>query len=91
MGKDDRIEIPYTEAGRRCVEVLLNLGMKQLQRAREAAQAAIDEIISGAEKVDERARKNGKYTAVFASPHGERTRVIYDYRTKNIELEEVAA
>ena len=87
----DRIEIPYSEAGMRYVEVLLDLGMKQLERAREAAQAAIDSIVSGAEKVGERARKNGKYTAVFASPHGERTRVIYDYRTKNIELEEVAA
>ena len=91
MDKDGRIEIPYTEAGRRCVEVLLNLGLRQLERAREAAHAAIDNIVSGAKKVDERARKNGKYTAVFASPHGERTRVVYDYRTKSIELEEEAA
>ena len=83
----NRIEIPYNEAGKRCIEVLSNLAMKQLQRARDAAQVAVDEIFSGAEKVDEKAMQDGIYSAVYASPSGERQRVVYNYRTKEIVLE----
>jgi len=83
----NRIEIPYNEAGKRCIEVLSNLAMKQLQRARDAAQAAIDDVLASAEKVDEKAMFNGKYSAVYATPCGERQKVVYDYRTKKVSIE----
>ena len=88
-----RIEIPYNEAGKRCVDAFLRVAEKLLQRARVATRIAVDDVFTGAKQVDEIALKNGRYTAVFASPYGEHIKIVYDYRSKKVMFErmEVAA
>ena len=84
---EERIMIPYdTPAGQRCYEVLAQIAMKQLTRARDAVEDFINSLFPVSEFLDEKAMTNGKYTAVYAIPNGANQKVIYDYRTKNIEI-----
>ena len=88
---ENRIEIPLNDKGRRCIEVLTAVAMKHLDRAREAVCLAVADVLSDFKIIDEQAMCGGKYFALFATPYGEQRRVVYDYRTKEVIFEEVAA
>ena len=86
--KKERIEIPFDNLpGRRSYEVLVQVGGRILNTAREAVSAFMDEVIPGAEQYDEKAMVEGKYWAFVTDNNGQKMQVVYDHRTKNIELE----
>ena len=89
MNTDNRITIPYNDAGKRCYEVLAHIAMKQLTRAREAVQSYMDEFLPNAQLDDEKAMYEGKYRAFVTMDNGQKKQVVYNHRTKEIELDDV--
>ncbi|MDR1572383.1 MAG: hypothetical protein LBS32_07650 [Clostridiales Family XIII bacterium] len=83
---EESVVIPYTEAGKRCFEALAEIALNQLHKARGAAEDFIKSIYPTAEFIDEKAVADGKYAAIYAIPGGGRQKVLYDWKTKNVEI-----
>jgi hypothetical protein len=83
---DEKIEIPFNKAGKRCYEVFAQIAERQLQRAREATKAFMSLTLPNAETLSETAMNGGKYSTLLLLPSGKERSVTYDYRTKAIEI-----
>jgi hypothetical protein len=82
----ERIEIPFSGNGRRCYEVFEQIALRRLQSAREATRLFVLHSMPNAEVTGETAMSGGKYTVIVALPSGKRKTLTYDYRTKEVEL-----
>lgn len=80
---EDKIIIPMNETGERCFDVFKNVAMKLLKTARKSVEEFIGD---GAEKLNEKAMTDGKYSAVYKLPDGSKKTAVYDYRKKTVEV-----
>jgi hypothetical protein len=82
----ERIEIPWNEKGRRCYEVLASIALKKLNQAREEVKDYIRKHFPTATIEDEKAMADGKYKAFVKLQTGKGNTLVYDYRTRVVEM-----